>query len=76
MRNYKKLREEKEVLGAPALDGLIEYYRDRFEPSELIEHLGISFDDLQEFLEDWISENTDAIMEDLEHITDTGEANG
>jgi hypothetical protein len=61
----------REVLGQQDLNGLIEYYKDRYDPAELVDHLNIPLDDLITFVEEWIKDNqqNETVQEDLEHIT-------
>ena len=67
--NYLKQIEGRAALGVQGYDELIEYYRDKYESAELVEHLGIPIDDLLILIEDWIDENPNAIEADLEYIT-------
>jgi hypothetical protein len=80
--SFKKLRNCPTLLGAQVLMGireleaLLRYYSDRFEPTELVEHLDIDIEDLLGCLEDWIKYKMNmenAFQEDLEHITTYGE---
>ena len=52
------------------IDNLIEYYRDRYELVELIDHLNIPFDDFVIFLMEWIEENPSAVQEDIDYLTE------
>jgi len=69
MRNYLRLEGGVVALGHRELNDLMEYYRDRYDPAELVEHLDITIDDLLDALVGWFENNEDKVQEDLEHIT-------
>jgi hypothetical protein len=47
----------------------MEYYKDRYDPAELVEHLDISIEDLLDALVGWFDNNEDLLQDDLEIIT-------
>ena len=52
------------------MEALIKYWGDKFSPEELVEHIGISMQDLLWILEDsgWVRVNFDSFKEDFEQI--------
>jgi len=52
-----------------ALSALMEYYKDCYDPAELVEHLDISIEDLLDALVGWFDNNEDLLQDDLEIIT-------
>ena len=56
-------------LGQQDLSKLLEYYKDRYDPAELVEHLDMSIEDLLSCIESWLEEDHEVVQEDLEHIT-------
>lgn len=59
-----------------ALEALIKYWKDKYSPAELVEHIGISMDDLLYILEDWVEENLNDFKEDVELIFGYGDVDG
>ena len=57
------------------MEALIKYWGDRFTPEELIEHIGISMQDLLYILEEsgWVRCNADDFQEDFENIYKVGD---
>ena len=57
------------------MDALIKYWGDRFTPEELVEHIGMSMQDLLWILKDtgWIRANMDNFREDFEKIYEIGD---
>lgn len=55
------------------MDALIKYWEDKYTPAELVEHLGISMDDLLFCLTDWCEEHLNDFREDVETIFGYGE---
>ena len=56
------------------MEALIKYWGDRFTPEELVEHIGISLQDLLYILEEsgWVRCNMDEFQEDFEKIYQIG----
>ena len=56
------------------MEALIKYWNDKFTPEELVEHIGISMQDLLWILEDsgWVRNNFDEFKEDFEYIYEIG----
>jgi hypothetical protein len=57
------------------MEALIKYWGDKFTPEELIEHIGISMQDLLYILEEsgWARCNIDDFKADFEQIYQVGE---
>lgn len=55
------------------MDALLKYWTDKYSPSELIDHVGISMEDLQFCLMNWFEEHLDDFKEDVETIFGYGE---
>ncbi len=50
------------------MDALLTYWKDKYSPAELVEHMDISMDDLLFCLLDFIEENINDYREDIEEI--------
>lgn len=50
------------------MDTLEQYWKDKFSPAELVEHIGISMEDLLFCIGDWVEENLDQFRDDIEEI--------
>lgn len=55
------------------MEALIQYWKDRYTPEELVQHLNIPMDDLTYLLADWIRDNLDKFREDVEFIYGIGD---
>ena len=58
------------------MEALIKYWGDKFTPEELVEHIGISMQDLLYILEEsgWARANIDDFEEDFKQIYKSWEA--
>ena len=50
------------------MDALYQYWKDKYSPAELIEHIDIDMDDLLFLLQDYVEENLDDYRADIEEI--------
>lgn len=50
------------------MEALIKFYIDRFTPEELVEHIGISMEELTDCLFHWLADNRERFREDFETI--------
>lgn len=50
------------------MEALRNYWNDKYTPAELVEHIGISMEDLLFCLEDYIDENLNQFKDDVEEI--------
>jgi hypothetical protein len=59
------------------MEALIKYWNDKFSPEELIEHIGISMEDLLYVLQDsgWVESNLNEFRTDCETIYGVGGVN-
>lgn len=57
------------------MEAILKYWSDRFTPEELIDHIGISMEDLLWILDEsgWVEANLDCFREDFEKIYQVGE---
>ena len=58
------------------MEALIKYWSDTYTPEELVEHIGISMQDLLYILEEsgWVRSNMDDFEEDFKQIYKSWEA--